>query len=228
MLLPCAVDLVDPPGEVDQQLVEAALQEGAVGLAGADPGHVVDPPDGPGVDRRVRVGELPLVGRDLAVGVLELLEQQDPELVHGVPGVDQGVADAVERQVPGGEPGILPLVGDRHHPQRVQVPPVLVPDRAAATRAADNADRRLRARRSRRRCSSAWSRAGRPAPGAGCAARRRWPRADGSRRRTRRPPPAAARRSSSTSASGDRSGTPIGEPQAKRRPSRPAATASNR
>ena len=28
-----AVDLVDPPGEVDQQLVEALLQEGAVGLA---------------------------------------------------------------------------------------------------------------------------------------------------------------------------------------------------
>ena len=36
--------------------------------------------------------------------------------------------DSVERQVPGGEPGILPLVGHGHHPHRVQVPPVLVAD----------------------------------------------------------------------------------------------------
>ena len=82
-VVPLAVDLVDPPGEVDQQLVEAALEEVAVGLARADPVHVVDPPDRPGVDRRVEVGELPLVGRDLAVGVLELLEEQDPELLLG-------------------------------------------------------------------------------------------------------------------------------------------------
>ena len=71
-----AVDLVDPPGEVDQQLVEALLQPGAVGLARADAVHVVDAPDGPGVDRRVEVGELPLISGDLSVGVLELLEKQ--------------------------------------------------------------------------------------------------------------------------------------------------------
>ena len=40
-----AVDLVHPPGEVDQQLVEALLQELAVGLAGALLLHVVDAPD---------------------------------------------------------------------------------------------------------------------------------------------------------------------------------------
>ena len=84
-----AVDLVDPPGEVDQQLVEALLQEVAVGLAGADAVHVVDAPDGPGVDRRIQVGELPFVGRDLAVGMLELLEEQHPELVLGEVRIDQ-------------------------------------------------------------------------------------------------------------------------------------------
>ena len=45
-------------------------------------------------------------------------------------GVDQGEGDAVEGEVPGGEPGILPLVGHGHHAQRVEVPPVLVADRA--------------------------------------------------------------------------------------------------
>ena len=89
-LLPGAVDLVDPPGEVDQQLVEALLQELPVRLARAAPLHVVDAPDRPGVHRRVQVGELPLVGRNLAVGVLELLEQQQPELLFGELRIDQG------------------------------------------------------------------------------------------------------------------------------------------
>ena len=60
-----AVDLVDPPGEVDQQLVEAA-SPGSRGrpCRARIAIHVVDPPDGPGVDRRIEVGELPLVGRE--------------------------------------------------------------------------------------------------------------------------------------------------------------------
>ena len=90
--------------------MEATLQPFAVGLAGANPVHVEHPPDGPGVDRRVEVGKLPLVGRELAVGVLELLEEQEPELVLGEVGVDQGERDALEGEVPGREPGVFPLV----------------------------------------------------------------------------------------------------------------------
>ena len=41
------------------------------------------------MDRRIQVGELPLVGRDLPVRVLELLEQQQPELILREHRVDQ-------------------------------------------------------------------------------------------------------------------------------------------
>ncbi len=44
-------------------------------------GDLVDPPDGPGVDRRIDVGEVPLVGRELAVRVHVPLAQQQQELV---------------------------------------------------------------------------------------------------------------------------------------------------
>ena len=175
MLLPSRSTLLIHQAKLISSLWKQRSRKSRSALPRADAVHVVDAPDGPGVDRRVQVGELPLVGRDLAVGVLELLEQQDPELVLGELGVDQGEADALERQVPGREPGILPLVGHRHHPQRVEVPPVLIADVLARRAAAGCADCRRRARRGRRRCSSAWSRAGRRAPGAGCAARRRWP-----------------------------------------------------
>ena len=74
--------------------------------------------------------------------------------------------DAVEREVPGGEPGVLPLVRHRHDAHRVQVPPVLVADRAGATPAAGSPGCRRRASAARRTGRSAWSTAGRRAPGA--------------------------------------------------------------
>ncbi len=129
-----AVDLVDPPGEVDQQLVEAALEERAIGLARADAVHVVDTPDRPRMHRRIEVGELPLVRRDLPVRVLELLEQHEPELLLREIRVDQRNGDGVKGEVPGREPGVFPLVRHRQHAHRVQVPPVLVADLAARHR----------------------------------------------------------------------------------------------
>jgi hypothetical protein len=59
---------VDPPGEVQQQLLEAAFEEEQVAAA-LGIGDLVNAPDGPGVDRRVDVGEIPLVSRELAVRV---------------------------------------------------------------------------------------------------------------------------------------------------------------
>src|SRR5579885_1806968 len=56
---------VHPPREVQEELVEDALEEVEVGGA-AD---LEDPQGGPGVDRRVDVAEVPLVGGELAVGV---------------------------------------------------------------------------------------------------------------------------------------------------------------
>ena len=70
---------VDPPGEVDDQLLEAAGQEHAVALA-AGGGHLVHAPAGPGVDGRVDVAEVELVGGQLAVRVHVPLAQEEHEL----------------------------------------------------------------------------------------------------------------------------------------------------
>ena len=107
-------------------LWKTALQEGAVARARLPLLDLVDPPGGPGVDRRVDVAEGPLVGRQLAVGVHVPLAQQQDELPLGEVGVDQGERDAVEGQVPGGEPGVLPLVRHRDDVGVVEVAPVRV------------------------------------------------------------------------------------------------------
>ena len=111
-LLPCVL-AVDPPGEVQQQLVEDALEELDVALAGRALLDRVDEQRGPGVHGRVDVAEVPLVGGDLAVGVQVALAQHQFELLLGEVGIDQRPGQAVEGQVPGGEPGVLPLVGHR-------------------------------------------------------------------------------------------------------------------
>ena len=85
-----------------------------------------DAPGRPGVHRRVDVAERPLVGRQLAVRVHVPLARQQHELLLGELGVDQRERDAVEREVPGGVPGILPLVRHRDDVGVVEVPPVAV------------------------------------------------------------------------------------------------------
>ena len=74
--LPAHVLAVHPPGEVEQQLVEDAREEERGRAAPRRAGHLVDPPAGPGVDRRVDVVEGELVGRQLAVGVHVPLAQE--------------------------------------------------------------------------------------------------------------------------------------------------------
>src|SRR5206468_4133903 len=101
---------VDPPGEVEEQLVEDALEELTVGLPVAALLDLVDPPGCPGVDGRVAVAEGPRVGRQLAVGVHVPFAQEEDELALGERRIDHGERDAVKGEVPGREPGILPLV----------------------------------------------------------------------------------------------------------------------
>ena len=75
----------------------------------------------PGVHRRVDVAEVPLVGRQRAVRVLEPLAAQQQQLVLGERRVDVRQRDAVEGEVPGGEPRVLPLVRHRHDVEGVEV-----------------------------------------------------------------------------------------------------------
>ena len=76
--------------------------------------------------RRVEIGKPPFVGRNLAVGMLELLEQQHPQIFLGKLRIDQRQRRALKCQVPGREPGKLPLVRHGKNAHRIQVTPVNV------------------------------------------------------------------------------------------------------
>ena len=121
-----AVLAVDPPGEVQQQLLEAALEPLPVPLAALRRFEAVGEDGRPGVDRRVDVAEVPLVGRDLAVGVHVPLAQHQLELLLAEVGVDERQGEDVEGEVPGRVPGVFPLVGHRDDVAVVHVVPVVV------------------------------------------------------------------------------------------------------
>ena len=106
--------------------MEYSLEKGSVGLPGALTVELVDVPRGPGEQRRVYVAEGPLVGGDLAVGVLVPLASEQYELLLGEAGIDERKRYAVERQVPGREPRVLPLVGHRDDVGCAEVDPVVV------------------------------------------------------------------------------------------------------
>ena len=80
-VLALGVLAVDPPGEVQQELVEGALEEIAVGLARDALVDLVHAPRGPGMHRRIDVAERPLVGRDLPVRVHVPLAEEQRELL---------------------------------------------------------------------------------------------------------------------------------------------------
>ena len=87
---------VDPPREVDEQLVEDLAQE--VEVAAAVDGE--DLQRRPRLHRRVDVAEVPLVRRQRAVRVLEPLPADQQQLVLGERRVEVGQGDAVERRGP--------------------------------------------------------------------------------------------------------------------------------
>ena len=82
---------------------------------------------GEGVDGRVHVAEVPLVGRDLARRVQVGLGEHEVELALGEVGVDHAQGDGVEGQVPRRVPGVLPLVGHGDDVVVDHVEPGLVP-----------------------------------------------------------------------------------------------------
>ena len=121
-LSPTSVLAVDPPVEVEQQLVQDPLQEVEVRVAG----DLVHAHRRPGVDGRVDVAEVPLVCRQLAVGVRVPLAAEQDQLGLGELGVDVGERDAVEREIPGRVPRVLPLVRHRDDIAIVEVGPLVV------------------------------------------------------------------------------------------------------
>src|SRR6185437_9105585 len=84
------------------------------------------------MDRRIEVGEFPLISGDLSAGMLKLFEQHEEELLFCEFGIDDRERNCVEGEVPCGEPGILPLVRHGKHTHRVKV--ALVPVAVELTR----------------------------------------------------------------------------------------------
>ena len=130
-----------------------------------------DAPGRPGVHRRVDVAELPFVGRHLAVGVHVPFAGQQHELLLGELGVDQRERHAVEREVPGGVPGILPLVRHRDDVGVVEVLPVAVAAVPALVRRRRLGRVAVAATRACRSSRTACSRSCRRTPGAAPRAR---------------------------------------------------------
>ncbi len=117
---------VHPPGEVQHQLVEDTLQKCAIALSLALLVDLVNAPRGPGMHRRIHVAERPLIGGNLSVGMHVPLAQHQRELLFGELGIDQRERDAVERQVPGRIPRVLPLVRHGDHVRVVEVSPLVI------------------------------------------------------------------------------------------------------
>ena len=116
---PAGVLPIDPPGEVEQQLVEDPAEEVEVTRA-------VDGEDLEGrvsLNRGVDVAEVPLIGGQGAVGMLEPFPTEQDQLVLGKRRVDVGQRHAVKGEVPGREPRVLPLVRHRHDVEGVEVAP---------------------------------------------------------------------------------------------------------
>ena len=122
-----AVLAVDPPGEVQQELVERRPEEVQVRLAAQGLLGAMEEQRRKGVDRRVHVAEVPLVGGHLAVGVEVRAAEHQIHLLLGEIGVHDRQRQRVEGQIPGRVPGVLPLVGHRDDVLVQHVEPLRVP-----------------------------------------------------------------------------------------------------
>ena len=124
---------VHPPGEVRQQPVEHPRQELAVALAANLRLALVHVQRRPRRHRRVDIAEVPLIRRDLAVGVQIPGAEQQLDLLLGEVDVDQRQRRAVKREIPSSEPRILPLVRHRDDVARDHVEPRHVADRTGGS-----------------------------------------------------------------------------------------------
>ena len=71
MLRSARVLAIHPPGEIQQELLEDALEKGDIGGAAVPAAVIlVDVQRRPGMDRRIDVAERPFIGRELAVGCI--------------------------------------------------------------------------------------------------------------------------------------------------------------
>ena len=112
--------------------MEDALEKLAVALAAALLVDLVDAPRRPGMHRRIDVAERPFVGRNWPFGCMYHSRSISSELLLGELRIDQRQRHAMERQIPGGVPGIFPLVGHGDDVGVVQMRPLVIAARRCA------------------------------------------------------------------------------------------------
>ena len=153
MLQALRVLAVHPPGEIEQQLVEDPLEESRDRRRRRSaPVLLVDAHRRPGMDRRVDVAERPFIGRQLPVGCISRSAHKSRSCCLAKSGSIIDKRDAMEGEVPGGEPGIFPFVGHRDDVGGDEMAPVAVAAVLAACgrrRLAADRRRAIAARRNR-------------------------------------------------------------------------------
>ncbi len=126
-----AVLAVRPPGEVQRQLGEGAGEERLIA-----PAHRLFRPvqedRRPGMHRRIDVAEIPFIGGNLSGRMEVEALQQEIELLLGEVDIDDRERDGLKGEIPGGEPGIFPLVRHRDDMLVDHVRPVAVSHRRCA------------------------------------------------------------------------------------------------
>ena len=75
---------------------------------------------------RIYIGKIPFVGRNLPVGMHVPLVEEEEQLVFGKFRIQTGQRNAVEGQVPGSIPGVLPLVRHGNDVKILEVCPAVI------------------------------------------------------------------------------------------------------
>src|SRR5208337_5077518 len=102
---------VHPPCEVEQELVQDALEK--IEVAVVTPAcavHFENSPGSPCVDWRIDIVKRPFAPRELAVGMHIPFPREQEDLLLGEIGIDQCERNAVERHIPRRVPRVFPLV----------------------------------------------------------------------------------------------------------------------
>jgi hypothetical protein len=106
---------VYPPGEIHQKFLKRQLKKSGVTFPGLLFLGQIDENRSPGVHRGIHVTEVPLVGRQLTVGVLIQFVNHQQKLRLGKFHVHRRNRNRVESQIPCSKPRVLPFVGHGDH-----------------------------------------------------------------------------------------------------------------
>ena len=117
---------IHPPGEIEHQFLENAFEKCAVSAAALFLFDFVNAPRGPGMHGRIHIAHGPFIGGQLAVGMHVPFAEEKQELLLGEIGVDQREGNAMESQVPRGEPRIFPFVRHGNYVGVVEMQPIAV------------------------------------------------------------------------------------------------------